>query len=82
MRGNKMKRFEQIEGSIIELCRRCQEENCMDKGPKCDGYPEMKCAAIYVLDQMTTKDLYGDKMKDHMKKNVDLMNDAIDADFG
>lgn len=78
------KRFEQIEDSIKELCERCQDDECMNQSttPKCKGYPEMKCAAIYVLDQMTAKDAYTDVMTKHIEKNVELLEDAIVADFG
>lgn len=78
------KRFEQIEESIRELCERCQDGECMNRDtmPKCEGYPKMKCAAVYVLDQMTAKDAYTDVMTKHIEKNVELLEDAIVADFG
>ena len=77
-------RFKQIEESIIELCKRCQDGECMSRSttPVCKRYPEMKCAAIYVLDQMTAKDAYTDVMTKHIEKNVELLEDAIVADFG
>ena len=77
-------RFVQIEKQLKAMCAICQskDERITRDMPECKGYPEQKCAAIYVLDNLTAPTLYANE--ESIKAaliNQTLISDALEADF-